>query len=293
MASNLFLVLGVIFTVIALAIAAPFEDNDECGVSDFPDDHAGERIINGTKVPQGKYPWLAYVRMGLYACTGTIVSRKYILTAGHCVCVIEDPPPPTPQPCEPLDPSIITVVVGSVNKREGQRFKIKRAIHHKKFRFPSPKDIGALHDIGLLELEEPLNFTKNIRRVCLSSKRQEGDPKKNVVITGWGDITGGETIPDVLREGTARVTNDKICQTNYGDYESDMICIASHNHTMSYRGDSGGPALVKENGRWTKIGICSYGKGRVTFKIPSIYARVSSFCDWIAENSNNEVKCDS
>ncbi|KAI1696056.1 trypsin domain-containing protein [Ditylenchus destructor] len=288
--SNWFLTLGLTFAVISLVSAVPVEDNDECGVSDFPEDNIGERIINGAKVPQGKYPWLAF--MPLPGCTATIVSRNYILTAGHCVCITY-PPPSTPQPCHPIDVSMLTVVVGSVNKTKGQELKVKNAIHHKNFVFPSPKDEGILHDIGLLELEEPLNFTKNIRRVCLSGKHQEGDPKKKVVITGWGDITGQDTRPTVLREGTARVADDKTCQKTYLDYDAYMICIASRNNTMAFHGDSGGPAMVRENGRWTEVGITSYGRNEVDFDIPNIYARVSSFCNWIAKKTNNEVKCDS
>ncbi|KAI1699083.1 trypsin domain-containing protein [Ditylenchus destructor] len=288
--SNWFLTLGLTFAVISLVSAVPVEDNDKCGVSDFPDDNIGERIINGAKVPQGKYPWLAF--MPHPGCTATIVSRNYILTAGHCVCVTY-PPPSTPQPCDPIDVSMLTVVVGSVNKTKGQELKVKNAIHHKKFVFPSPKDEGVLHDIGLLELEEPLNFTKNIRRVCLSGKHQEGDPKKKVVITGWGDITGQDTRPIVLREGTARVADDKTCQKTYSDYDAYMICIASRNNTKAFHGDSGGPAMVRENGRWSEVENFKLRRNEVDFDIPIIYARVSSFCNWIAKKTNNEVKCDS
>ncbi|KAI1691036.1 trypsin domain-containing protein [Ditylenchus destructor] len=85
MSSFRFLLLGVIFVAVSLIVSAPIDESDECGVSDFPGSHAGERIINGTKVPQGKYPWVAFLSTGPDACTASIVSRKYILTAGHCV----------------------------------------------------------------------------------------------------------------------------------------------------------------------------------------------------------------
>ncbi|KAI1698379.1 hypothetical protein DdX_17940 [Ditylenchus destructor] len=42
MSTNPFLWLGVMFVAVSLVISAPVDENDECGVSGFPDGRAGE-----------------------------------------------------------------------------------------------------------------------------------------------------------------------------------------------------------------------------------------------------------
>ncbi|KAI1700622.1 hypothetical protein DdX_16593 [Ditylenchus destructor] len=45
MSTNPFLWLGVKFVAVSLVISAPVDENDECGVSGFPDGRAGERTF--------------------------------------------------------------------------------------------------------------------------------------------------------------------------------------------------------------------------------------------------------
>ncbi|KAI1711343.1 trypsin domain-containing protein [Ditylenchus destructor] len=188
------------------------------------------------------------------------------------------------------DQEKMMITIGSVSIHDGQKIRVKRIIPYNNHSFLP-------NDIGIIELEEDLSFSKDIRPICLSGKHQVGDPDKNVVITGWGDITGYGAYPNTLREGTARVVKDEKCERYGADYTPEtLICIGSHSGTAPWRGDSGGPALLHEGKRWTQIGITSYGMahkdGSADLTWPSVYARISHFCDWIAENTNNEAKCD-
>ncbi|KAI1702833.1 trypsin domain-containing protein [Ditylenchus destructor] len=287
-----FLSLCLFLVAISTAFSAPLVDEDECGISDFSSYHVGERVLNGTPVPQGKYPWLAFLSLGPAFCSATIVSKRFILTASHCLC--EDIETPGAG-CSPTDPQEMTVVVGSVNNREGQSFKVKRAIPHENYTvIPLPHhDTGATYDVGLIELEKPLTFGKDVRRICLSGKHQDGDPDKNVVIAGWGLLSQSGYLPDVLHEGTVRVVDDAACKKIDAKYDSGtMICLATHNNTETYSGDSGGPAMINVDGRWSEIGTTSYGYIPLDLKNPSVDARVSHFCEWIANKTENEVQCD-
>ncbi|KAI1696318.1 trypsin domain-containing protein [Ditylenchus destructor] len=242
----------VILSVFAVASTASPED--ECGITDYPGHHVGERamwclvtrllnpflkvltitnqeistVINGTKVPQGKYPWL--VNTQIKRCTGTIVSKKWILTAAHCIKGHEDG---------------MTVSVGSVDDRKGKSIKVKRCIPHEE---SPPAHLSGNNDIGLLELSEELTYSKDVRRICLTRKRQEADPSINVVITGWGDLTGKYDYPQRLHEGTARVVADSICERATVEVQ----------------------LLVNLEGRWTQIGVADYVyDGPLDLKIPS------------------------
>ncbi|KAI1711344.1 trypsin domain-containing protein [Ditylenchus destructor] len=263
-----------LLATLSVVTSTPFEEV-LCGTSDYPGDHAGERIIHGAVVPQGKYPWLA--QLDPTGCTATILSRRFVLTATHCV--LEHDP----------DKEKVTITVGSVNKHDGQKIRVKRVVPYEHSVNPN--------DIAIIELEEELSFSKDIRPICLSGKHQVGDPDKNVVITGWGEITGYGDDPDVLHEGTARILSDAMCKGYKSMYTPEtLICMGSHNGTAPWHGDSGGPALLHEGKRWTQIGITSYGMahedGSADLAWPSAYTRISHFCDWIAENTNNEAKCD-
>ena len=76
----------------------------------------------------------------------------------------------------------------------------------------------------------------------------------------------------------------------------DIFAQLKHNYTMivyqtrwtwynfRIQGDSGGPAQAEVNGKWTLIGVTSWGHGCGDINSPGAYTKVTSFITWIENN---------
>merc|ERR1711879_428067 len=65
-----------------------------------------------------------------------------------------------------------------------------------------------------------------------------------------------------------------------GTAKSNIKMCAWAKDTDTCQGDSGGPLTVPENGKYTLVGVVSYGWGCAS-STPGIYARVQGFLPWI------------
>ena len=57
------------------------------------------------------------------------------------------------------------------------------------------------------------------------------------------------------------------------------------NHVHLFQGDSGGPLTVMANGRFTQVGIVSFGYKCGDKEFPGVYTKVAPYLSWIAENT--------
>ena len=66
-----------------------------------------------------------------------------------------------------------------------------------------------------------------------------------------------------------------------------MVCIGAVG-SSACNGDSGGPLVCEEGGRWVIRGAASFvssGDVKCDVKLPSIYARVSTYVNWIKKHT--------
>lgn len=247
---------------------------------------ASNRIVNGWEANENEWPWqVALVRRGQRSpfCGGSIINERYIATAAHCT--------------SGRSASSIEVVIEehdhSTTSEGGRAVRVSRVIVHGGYNSRTLNN-----DISLLRLSSPLNFNQRVRPVCLpklGSTRTFVGAK--VVATGWGLQHGqANRPPNRLREVVLQALANRKC----GNYPSSaitasMICATGPDLNWSKDscyGDSGGPLTFKQpNGKFTLVGIVSWGSGCAGRGLPGVYVRVTRFLPWIKANTGDATKC--
>merc|ERR1711973_388398 len=242
---------------------------------------SSNRIVGGKEVnPKGKLPYQVLFRpcnsegrCGL--CGGTIVNKRFVITAAHCYNSMF---------------TKMKVIVGEHNECDGvneggKLIKVKKITLH-----PDYNSRTIDNDIAVLELAEDLTFTKKIKPACLPSSETKDYSGSASTVSGWGGTIGygpNDQQPQQPRQCTLMETivkllkgSDPMCSKYLKTSSSKIKLCAFAKDTDACQGDSGGPLTVPENGKYTLVGVVSYGSG-CTSSTPGIYARVQGFLPWI------------
>src|SRR5215211_9250867 len=129
-------------------------------------------IVGGTAVPNGKYPFVAFVKLyrngkPYASCGGSLIDQDSVLTAAHCL----------------LNTTGAVVVVGRTdlrNKNRGQEIEASRPFIH-------PRYNGSGYDAGVLKLSRPV---KGIKPIKLATAKQNDLETPGHILTaaGWGVV---------------------------------------------------------------------------------------------------------
>ena len=120
--------------------------------------------------------------------------------------------------------------------------------------------------------------------ICLPDPSQDYE-KLAAVVTGWGRLANG-SLPDKLQEVTVTIIQQNICQRIHGasSVTDKMLCAESAGKD-SCQGDSGGPLAVQgKDGRFSQIGIVSWGVGCAQPGYPGVYTRLTALLSWLQTN---------
>lgn len=249
-------------------------DISECGAKNGDQDQ--ERIVGGQNADPGEWPWIAALfNAGRQVCGGSLIDNVHILTAAHCVAHMNS-----------WDVARLTVRLGDYNIKTNNEVvhiekRVRRVVRHKGF------DVRTLYnDVAVLTLSEPVQFTERVRPICLPAGSQLYHGKVATVI-GWGSLRESGPQPAILQEVAIPVWTNSECKEKYGTAAPggivDSFLCAGRAAKDSCSGDSGGPLMVND-GRWTQVGIVSWGIGCGKGQYPGVYTRVTHFIPWISKN---------
>ncbi|KYN21550.1 Serine proteinase stubble, partial [Trachymyrmex cornetzi] len=245
-----------------------------CGAKNGNQDQ--ERIVGGKNADPGEWPWMvALLNAGRQFCGGSLIDNIHVLTAAHCVANMNS-----------WDVARLIARLGDHNIKTNNEIRhierrVKKVVRHRGFNSRT-----LYNDVALLTLSEPVEFTEQIRPICLPSGSQLYSGKTATVI-GWGSLRESGPQPAILQEVSVPVWPNSECKLKYGSAAPggivDSFLCAGRATKDSCSGDSGGPLMVND-GRWTQVGIVSWGIGCGKGQYPGVYTRVTHFLQWIHKN---------
>ena len=222
-------------------------------------------IVGGTTVPNGSYPFVAYVtlfRTGMPAasCAGSLIDQDSVLTAAHCL----------------QNTTGAVVVVGRSDlrkKNRGQEIGASRPFIH-------PRYLGNGYDAGVLKLRRPVKGIKPLELATANQNYLE-TPGRKLKVAGWG-LTGFNSTPsNRLRQAQVPVVSDRRAERSYdallepSGYVPPIMIAAGNSKVNACVGDSGGPLF--DSGSRTQVGIVSGGYYKCgTERYPGVYTEVNN-----------------
>uniref|UniRef100_A0A914PB74 Peptidase S1 domain-containing protein n=1 Tax=Panagrolaimus davidi TaxID=227884 RepID=A0A914PB74_9BILA len=281
------------------------------------------RVVNGTETPAGLFEFLPALSMivqgqgidgiGSGICSSTIISKRHILTAAHCLIISLNSTnavgPVTnnnkayrvPGALVDYRPKeqIIEYGKGKEGLDKVQLLLKNYSIQTKFYIHPSYSAHTAIayfhsnstepyqHDVAIIEFPEDIDL--KIAPINLASGyiEKHGD---TAIAAGYGlhkytynsDGTLEAHKPKTLLNATVAVFPTSECTPLK---IATLICTGVPDLKADH-GDSGGPLMLERNGKFYQIGITSVGPPTTAY-----YERVDLYCNWISKMTKGEAKC--
>ncbi|CAG2112785.1 unnamed protein product, partial [Medioppia subpectinata] len=279
------------------------ENDINCGLSRLE----GQKfIVGGSDVSAGRFPFMASIQKPsnpmddpidwkwTHSCGATVIDKRWLLTAAHCLEERHVPPVPI-QPAS----NELRLVLGTIDlSKTGLTYSVDRFVIHGCY----DSDI-IMNDIALIRTSQDiipvLNRMSVVGTVCLPESDAEPTVPELYEL-GWGlNETYGTRTAQVLQKAKTYLFSEQYCL--YAEYYSNIgltgfwaplgykICVRNSD-TSACNGDSGGPLFQIVEGRAVQLGITSHGTGNIVsdtlgFRCfrnePVVYTRVSKYIDWI------------
>nr|XP_015833214.1 PREDICTED: trypsin-1 isoform X1 [Tribolium castaneum] len=252
------------------------------------------KIVGGTNADKGEFPWLVSItRRGGHFCGGTLISNRFILTAGHCLC--------TGIGTDTVKPTHIKVTIAQhdlTNKSsDAYEMTLKAISIHPDYTCGKVKD-----DIAILELDNKLVWSDSVSPACLAASSDEDDYRPidglPAVVAGWGwtnedSSKGGRA--KILQKAKVNVIRTEKCrqwfqsQGKKTKIQNTQICAGHEQGGIdACWADSGGPLMIETGAvdQMMVVGVVSTGIGCARPFLPGLYTRISEYIPWVREIVN-------
>ncbi|XP_058170392.1 CLIP domain-containing serine protease B4-like [Anopheles ziemanni] len=267
----------------------------ECGFADM------DRSIGGQLTDIQEHPWAVLIEYQKprgqygYHCGGSLINKRYVLTAAHCVtslsdgwkvhrvrlgewnlssnpdCMNHDYDGGILQACNnpPIDMDIEKIIVHS-------GYTHARNYHN---------------DIALIRMAWDVIYSLSVLPTCLPLSNQMiniNHTDTSTYAVGWGKTETGHASHVKLKVDLIVQSLEK-CKPLYERRKAFLVetqmCVGGMEGRDTCSGDSGGPLMRMVGGVWYQIGVVSFGSAKCGTKdFPAVYTDVSKYAAWISEN---------
>lgn len=255
---------------------------EECGVTNFK---TRSLVVNGDDVSEGQFPWMAAVMGKIedeykYRCTGTLISKRHVVTAGHCLQYGK-------VPLFPLEELIVVLGITNLEnwRAVGTLSGVENFQTHADF-----KGNSADGDLAIITLSTDVRFRETVRRACLWEESDDLDAVVNLegTVAGWGSDNLDVEYSKDARSISLPVVSQAVCLRSDSGFQtitsSRTFCAGRRNNKGPCTGDSGAGFLMLRGGRWTLRGVTSLSlKDNISCDLDnySVFVDVAKVKKWI------------
>lgn len=243
------------------------------------------RIVGGEVASNRDWPW----QIGLQKqdddfifCGGSLINQEWVLTAAHCITRHS----PSKNGCVAPNPGL-RIILGEFDKDNIDGHEVQKTVSEICMH-PEYDHSIFNNDIALLRMASPLpGYNDTMIPICLPTASSHFPAGTNCSVTGWGRTQQSGWSARKLRVARVPIIDHANCKKQYlesdGEIVTDKMFCAGYQEGKvdSCKGDSGGPFVCKEGGKYVLAGATSWGVGCAQAGRPGVYTDIKKFLNWI------------